>query len=153
MKRAALTAAALLAGCTVGPNYHSPAISTPERYAEAGADSSGASDSELAAWWSGFGDAQLSDLVNRALAQNLDVEMAAARIREARARERMAGAAGLPQVDAQGSVTRQRISENAIPAPPGAGGGGSGGSGFAGFLRFGPGRQFEVRHSAIRKCY
>jgi len=57
------------------------------------------------AWWSGFGDPQLSDLVNRALAQNLDVEMAAARIREARARERVAGAAGLPQVDAQGSVS------------------------------------------------
>ena len=131
MKRAALTAAGLLAGCTVGPNYRAPAISTPERYAEAGADSGGASDSELAAWWSGFGDPQLSDLVNRALAQNLDVEMAAARIREARARERVAGAAGLPQVDAQGSVTRQRISENAIPAPPGAGGGGSGGGGFA----------------------
>jgi len=131
VKRAALTAAALLAGCTVGPNYGAPAISTPERYAEAGAESSSASDSELAGWWGGFGDPQLSDLVNRALAQNLDVEMAAARIREARARERVAGAAGLPQVDAQGSVTRQRISENAIPAPPGAGGVGSGGSGFA----------------------
>ena len=132
MRRGALTAAAaLLTGCTVGPNYHSPAISTPERYAEAGAETSSVSDSELASWWGGFGDPQLSDLVNRALAQNLDVEMAAARIREARARERGAGAADLPQVDAQGSVTRQRISENAIPAPPGAGGGGSGGSGFA----------------------
>jgi NodT family efflux transporter outer membrane factor (OMF) lipoprotein len=115
--------------CTVGPNYHSPAISTPERYAET-LDSSGLSDAELAGWWSGFGDPQLTELVNRALAQNLDVEMAAARIREARAREGVAGAAALPQVDAQGSVTRQRISENAIPAPPGSGGGGAGGGGF-----------------------
>ena len=137
MKRAALTAAALLAGCTVGPNYHAPAISTPERYAESPV-SGGPSDSELAGWWSGFGDPQLSDLVNRALAQNLDVEMAAARIHEARARERVAGAAALPQVDAQGSVTRQRISENAIPAPPGSGGGGGSGS-------FGlPGQEFTT---------
>jgi NodT family efflux transporter outer membrane factor (OMF) lipoprotein len=71
-------------------------------------------------------------LVNRALAQNLDVEMAAARIREARARERVAGAAASPRVDAQGSVTRQRISENAIPAPPGAGGSGNSGFGLPG---------------------
>ena len=129
MKRGLPLAAALLASCTVGPNYHSPAISTPERYAET-LDSSSVSDAELAGWWSGFGDPQLTELVNRALAQNLDVEMAAARIREARAREGVAGAAALPQVDAQGSVTRQRISENAIPAPPGSGGGGAGGGGF-----------------------
>jgi NodT family efflux transporter outer membrane factor (OMF) lipoprotein len=62
------------------------------------------------------------------LAQNLDVEAAAARIREARAREVVAGAAALPSVDAQASATRQRISENAIPVPPGAGGGTGGGS-------------------------
>ncbi|HEX6660717.1 MAG TPA: TolC family protein, partial [Sphingomicrobium sp.] len=129
-----------LSGCTVGPHYHAPAISTPERYAETG-NLPGPSDAELAGWWSGFGDPQLSDLVNRALAQNLDVEMAAARIREARAREGVAGAALLPQVDAQGSVTRQRISENAIPAPPGAGGGGGGGGG-AGFGL--PGQEFTT---------
>ena len=131
MTRGLLLAGALLAGCTVGPNYHSPAISTPEHYAEA-QDSGGPSDAELAGWWSGFGDPQLSDLVNRALAQNLDVEMAAARIREARAREIVAGAARLPEVDAQGSVARQRISENAIPVPPGSGSGGGGTFGLPG---------------------
>ena len=139
MKRGLLLAAALLAGCTVGPNFHTPAISTPERYAET-QDLSSPSDAELAGWWSGFGDPQLSDLVNRALAQNLDVEMAAARIREARAREVVAGAARLPQVDAQGSVTRQRISENAIPAPPGSGGGGAGTGGGFGL----PGQEFTT---------
>ena len=61
------------------------------------------------------------------LRQNLDIELAAARIREARALERVAGAGASPQVAAEGSVTRQRISENAIPAPPGAGGGGGAG--------------------------
>jgi NodT family efflux transporter outer membrane factor (OMF) lipoprotein len=87
-----------------------------------------ASDPDLASWWHGFGDPELDKLVNRAIAQNLDVETAAARIREARARERVAGAAALPQVDAQASASRQRISENAIPVPPGAGGGGNSGS-------------------------
>jgi multidrug efflux system outer membrane protein len=127
VKRLISLAAALLAGCTVGPDYRPPAPATPERFAGS-TESNGPIDAELAGWWSLFGDAQLNELVNRALAQNLDVEMAAARIREARAREIVTGAAALPQVNAQGSVTRERISENAIPVPPGASG--SGGTGF-----------------------
>ena len=117
-----LIAALVLAGCTVGPDYRRPALATPELYAES-ATPGGPTDAELAGWWTKFGDARLSALVNRALAQNLDVELAAARIREARAREVVAGASALPQVDATASVTRQRISDNAIPAPPGGDGG------------------------------
>lgn len=127
MKRMAAIGALMLAGCTVGPNYRPPRMAVPEQFAKTGSQS-GAADAQLANWWNAFADPRLDQLINRALAQNLDVEMAAARIREARARETVAGAAGLPQVDAQTSVTRQRISENAIPVPPGAGGGGSGGS-------------------------
>jgi NodT family efflux transporter outer membrane factor (OMF) lipoprotein len=137
MKRWTALALLLVGGCTVGPNYTRPAILTPKHYAEAD-NPGGPTDSELARWWTAFGDPRLNELVNRALAQNLDVELAAARIREARARESMAGAAALPQIDAQGSVTRQRISENAIPVPPGSGGGGGGTS-------FGlPGQEFTT---------
>ena len=117
----------LLAGCTVGPNYSRPAVGVPDSYAEANS-LAGLMDAELAGWWSRFGDPLLDKLVNRAIAQNLDVQTAAARIREARAREVVAGAAALPEVDAQASVTRQRISDNAIPIPPGAGGGAGNGS-------------------------
>jgi NodT family efflux transporter outer membrane factor (OMF) lipoprotein len=113
-------AALLLAGCIAGPNYQRPRATVPERFAEAGTEN-GQSDIDLASWWKAFGDAQLNDLIDRALAQNLDVEAAAARISEARARERVAGSAAQPQVDARASVTRQRISENAIPVPPGTG--------------------------------
>jgi multidrug efflux system outer membrane protein len=113
----------LLSGCTVGPDYRPPAEPVPARFVEAEGQAA-LGDAELARWWSRFGDPELDALVNRALAQNLDVQSAAARIREARAREIVAGAAGSPRVDAQGSVTRQRISEHAIPVPPGAGNGG-----------------------------
>lgn len=124
MKRFALLGAAALAGCaTVGPDYRQPDVPTPAHFAEAEAPA-GLSDAELAGWLRGFGDSQLDALVDRALAQNLDVQQAVARVREARARETVAGAASQPQLDAQGSVTRQRISENAIPVPPGAGAGG-----------------------------
>lgn len=128
MKRVAFTAA-LLAGCTVGPDYRPPATAVPQHYLEP-ADG-GLSSAELAHWWRSFSDPELSSLVERAVALNLDVQTAAARIREARAREVVAGASSLPEINAQASATRQRISENAIPIPPGtAPGGGSPGGTF-----------------------
>ena len=84
MKRVAFTAA-LLAGCTVGPDYRPPATAVPQHYLEP-ADG-GLSSAELAHWWRSFSDPELSSLVERAVALNLDVQTAAARIREARARE------------------------------------------------------------------
>ena len=114
--------AILLGGCTtVGPDYKAPEIAVPAQYLEA----STAGQADLSTWWRDFNDPQLTALVERALAQNLDIEMAAARIREARALERGTGTAALPEVGAQASVNRQRISENAIPVPPGSGDGGS----------------------------
>jgi len=136
MRRVVAITTLLLAGCTVGPNYHPPNMAVPPRFADTGAQTE-ASDAELAAWWSAFND---PELIKRALAQNLDVETAAARIREARAREVVAGAATLPQVDAEASATRQRISEHAIPVPPGAGGTGGGASGGFGL----PGSEFNT---------
>ncbi len=119
----------LLAGCsTVGPDYEEPAIPVPADYAAPLVPGS----SELDHWWQGFGDNSLAELVELALEQNLDIEIAAARIREARALERAAGAGSAPQLAAEGSVTRQRISENAIPVPPGSGGSSGGGLGLPG---------------------
>lgn len=133
-----LGVAAALTGCTVGPNYRQPAFPVPPSFAEPHS-SPVAVDASLASWWHAFGDAELDRLVARALSQNLDIEIAAAKIREARARERVAGAASLPEVAASGSASRQRISENAIPAPPGTGGQTGSGSGAAFGL---PGAEF-----------
>lgn len=116
----ATAGAAVLAACTAGPDYVKPAIAMPPAFTQARAEPI-LRDPDLATWWRMFRDPELDTLVGRALAQNLDVETAAARIRESRAREHIAGVSALPQVSAQGSVTRQRISENAIPVPPGAG--------------------------------
>ena len=120
MRRSVFLVTTLVSACTVGPNYQRPEIAVPTSYS-AGPQASPV-ERELANWWSAFGDPELDALVRRALAQNLDLQAAEARIREARARETLAGAAALPQVDAQGSLTRQRISENALPVPPGSGG-------------------------------
>ena len=119
MSRSVILAALLLGACTVGPDYAEPQMAVPASYLE----SPTGGETNLDHWWQGFGDAQLTGLVERALTANLDIEMATARIREARALERVAGAGASPQVAAQASVNRQRISENAIPLPPGAGSG------------------------------
>jgi NodT family efflux transporter outer membrane factor (OMF) lipoprotein len=62
-------------------------------------------------WWDGFGDPELTALVDRALAQNLDLAQADARLVQARAQARAAGAALLPagQANAQGEYQHQSL--------------------------------------------
>ncbi|THD64818.1 efflux transporter outer membrane subunit [Phenylobacterium sp.] len=100
-----LAAAGLaLAGCAVGPDFKAPAAPLTGAYATpAPTDAAGA---DLAAWWRGFGDPQLTRVVERAAAQNLDVAQAAARVRQSRAALKAAGAALLPEVGAQAGAAR-----------------------------------------------
>ena len=53
-------------------------------------------------WWDRFNDPELSSLVARLARQNLDLQEAAERIREARAQRRITAAEGLPHLEAQG---------------------------------------------------
>ena len=63
MKRLPLVCcAAALAGCTLGPNYQRPETTIPPGYAEPHA-SAALGDTDLAAWWRGFGDPELDTLV------------------------------------------------------------------------------------------
>jgi outer membrane protein, multidrug efflux system len=57
-----------------------------------------------AAWFHGFASAELDSLIAQARENNLDIAAAAARVREADARARQAGAALLPEVDANGNI-------------------------------------------------
>ena len=58
------------------------------------------------AWYHGFGSGELDSLVALAEDNSLDIVAAVARVKQADARARQAGAALLPQVDANGSATR-----------------------------------------------
>ncbi|WP_167737485.1 efflux transporter outer membrane subunit [Sphingomonas parva] len=66
---------------------------------------------QLASWWRGFNDPQLTSLVEIALNDNLDVAEAAARLDEARALARRAGAERRPggSLTAQASQQRQSL--------------------------------------------
>ena len=76
-------------GCfAVGPDYKSPDIAAPDAWATGLSRGVNADEPEaqmLAQWWTTFGDADLSNLVERAIAENVDLQRAQARIREARA--------------------------------------------------------------------
>ena len=109
MPRLPLLALLALAGCTVGPDYQRPAptAATQASWLEPGMP--GAID---LAWWDSFGDPQLSALVNRAIAQAPDLREAEARLAEARANRDAVLGGRLPGVEAKGSVTEDRLSEN-----------------------------------------
>lgn len=119
MKRALLplTAALLLAACASSTPPQRPEITLPDRYAGAAASAS----LVLAAdWWKGYGEPGLDALVEQALAANLDLRLAAARVDEAAVAVGLARAAQWPSVDLGGSVTRSRSSLlTGQPAAPG----------------------------------
>lgn len=114
----AALSALLLGACAVGPTYRGPpAVDTGSGWTQPTAT---AHDSvNVSAWWAALGDPVLNRLVATALSDNLDLRQAQARISEARAlRDRAAGGYA-PVVDASGSVTRRRQSENG-PLPIGS---------------------------------
>ncbi|MCC4632128.1 efflux transporter outer membrane subunit [Xanthomonas dyei] len=105
---AVLIATSLAAGCAVGPNYARPDAPLPDHYLgqAALADRHATTQAELANWWAGFNDPDLSRYVAAALAQNLDLAQATARVTQARAGLTAATAALLPSGNLSGSATR-----------------------------------------------
>lgn len=109
---ALLLASGLLAACAaVGPDYRAPpAVDVGMGWTPPLTQSLGEAD--LAHWWMELGDPVLDRLIDEALAQNLDLQQAAARVDEARAlRARVAGDQ-LPTVGVGASVNRRGQSEN-----------------------------------------
>ncbi len=93
----ALSIAATLSACA-GPTPPVPpaaAIVPPAGWRTA----SGPTAPQERQWWQRFGDPQLAALVERALANNSDIAIAATRVREARAQERLARSQLFPSLD------------------------------------------------------
>ena len=104
------TMAASVGGCTVGPDFQRPETIVPARWSQrpqtAAGTSQSATEEKLASWWTVFGDPTLSSLARRAAAANLDLLLAEARIRQARAAAAAAGADLGPTLDGAGSYRR-----------------------------------------------
>jgi NodT family efflux transporter outer membrane factor (OMF) lipoprotein len=105
----------VLSGCaTVGPDYQTPEMQAPEAWHTrlAGGLAVSATDAQgRAAWWQVFEDPQLTDLIERAVAGNLDLQNAMARISEARALYGVSQADDYPVLDGTGRVSRRQTSE------------------------------------------
>jgi multidrug efflux system outer membrane protein len=105
-----MTLAALACGCTVGPDFQRPETSLPAQWSQGGqppeALPQGVAEEKLASWWTVFGDSMLSSLAKRAAAANLDLLLAEARIRQARAAAAVAGADLGPTLDGSASYRR-----------------------------------------------
>jgi NodT family efflux transporter outer membrane factor (OMF) lipoprotein len=107
-------AAVLLGGCMVGPNFERPKVGVPENWI--GADAAAATQPsvavaqghEIVEWWTTFNDPTLNSLVGRAVESNLDLKIAAARVRQARAVRAGASAGLWPTVDTSASYSRSR---------------------------------------------
>ena len=114
----ALSCVLLTACAAVGPDYREPPpVDIGSGWTLPLASESQSAD--LARWWSALDDPILDRLMGTALAQNLDLRQAAARIDEARAlRDRVAGDQ-MPTVSAGTSVNRRGQSKNG-PLPVGS---------------------------------
>jgi multidrug efflux system outer membrane protein len=99
---------ALLAACSVGPTYHRPEIAPPSQWHETAGGGASAALWPAADWWHGFGSPKLDELIGEAERNNDDLAGAIARVQEADAQARIAGAALLPSLDLGATATRQR---------------------------------------------
>jgi outer membrane protein, multidrug efflux system len=102
---AASSLAVSLAACAVGPAYHRPETAVVE---PRNVDAHFTTAAPGAAWWRQFGDPVLADLESRALADNLDLRIAIARVRSARAAFSGAQYDYAPHVQLDGSYARSK---------------------------------------------
>jgi NodT family efflux transporter outer membrane factor (OMF) lipoprotein len=111
----ALTAT-LLAGCAVGPNYHTPDEHPPADFVAIHGQSSMTSkptsqapqapDVDFATWWRSLNDPELDSLVSRAVAANPDAQIALDRLQAARTYEISVVGTALPTVGASAAAAR-----------------------------------------------
>lgn len=104
--------AMILTACAVGPEYERPEIDTGTGWTATG--QSPAADVDLARWWQRFDDPVLEALVDRALAGNLDLAQAGARVAETRALRAVVAGGRYPIVGVGAAASRQRLSENGL---------------------------------------
>jgi multidrug efflux system outer membrane protein len=113
---ALLAALGALFACAVGPSYERPDTVLPEAYRGQAQSAQAVSLADLG-WWELYQDPRLAELIRTALDQNLDLQIAVARVEEARARARAANADFFPSV---GGTLSTAASPAAVSAVPGA---------------------------------
>lgn len=91
----------LLSGCVVGPTYQTPGAALPAKFSQS--SKATADNVTLNPWWESFHDKRLNSLIAEGMNQNLSVQQSLERIFAAQANVVVAGAGGLPQLNASAS--------------------------------------------------
>jgi multidrug efflux system outer membrane protein len=101
LKAVAVLVFILVAGCTVGPDFKKPVVETPENYRS---DNMPVEPEVNLEWWKLFNDPVLYAFVTMALENNRDLQLAAARVEEARASVGFTRADQFPHLNIQGGA-------------------------------------------------
>ncbi|MES2533578.1 MAG: TolC family protein [Pseudomonadota bacterium] len=106
---AVLMATLVLSGCVVpsAPLAADDALQRPDRWRSDISTEAGPADAVTADWWRAFGSAELDALVAQAQTQSLDIAAAVARVQQAGATARIAGAALQPELAAEFDAQRE----------------------------------------------
>lgn len=96
-----------LAGCGIGRDQVDADLDIPAAFRATPETAQAAWPREE--WWKGFGSAELDALIARAREQNFDIAAAVARVRQADAQVRLAGAALLPALNGTSSADWQHL--------------------------------------------
>jgi outer membrane protein, multidrug efflux system len=106
LSRGVLPLALLLGGCDLGPDYQRPEVEMPVAFRATEASETQAWPSED--WWRGFNSSELDALIEAARVENFDIVAAIARIRQADAQVRIAGAPLLPDLTTTAGASWQQ---------------------------------------------
>lgn len=94
----------LLGACATATDAPAPAAALPAAYVESNPDGHAAPAPD---WWRGLGSAELSALIEAALAANPDLQMAAERVRQAQAQAAIANASLFPALALGAGASRR----------------------------------------------
>jgi NodT family efflux transporter outer membrane factor (OMF) lipoprotein len=112
---------AALCGCSqlfpkVGPDYQKPELVLPANWSHAtlpnAQHTTSDTDENLAQWWRQLGDAQLDQLINKALTANLDLHSATSRLQQARATRNQTEAELYPTLKASGNASQREVNSS-----------------------------------------
>src|SRR5574343_267873 len=115
---AALLAAGALGGCAVGPDYLRPANLLPALFGPAPAEAEVTTATVDARWWQFFNDPALNALIEQALQKNADLRLAVARVAQADAAAREAGAELYPGINLQAGSSSNKVSSKSATYSP-----------------------------------
>ncbi|MFH1216882.1 MAG: efflux transporter outer membrane subunit [Pseudomonadota bacterium] len=101
-----------LSGCAVvGPDYKTPETNIPTGWhteLRQGLSAEATDPQQLASWWKNLNDPLLTNLIEQAVNENLDLKQATAKVREARARRGITQSAEFPALDVSGTAGKRK---------------------------------------------